>query len=357
MSLLNMIPMETYKKLENRAAAVHGWLSPVKKLSRGYSLFPLAVLAHVTYRCNLDCAMCCQHIPEHAAGLPGFPIPGSRSQELPLQRWKEIIDDVEASFPVMPFFHFSGGEPFLYPGLMDLIEYAKGKGFSTSVITNGWTLSAIAEDLVSLGVNRINVSIDGPEAVHDLVRRKMGSFRRAVEGLRAVREAREKAGKKHPRLTINCTVTPQNFAYMNDIVKVRDEARADALTVEHLIFLDHERSLAEGIDVDVLLETLTRLEKEENVTLYPHIPKELWKTFYLGSSKDLGHGCGMLWAGLRIHPSGEVGPCRGQVMATLADRSVSVKKIWNNEIYRACRHEIATMGNVEACGRCEHKLY
>jgi hypothetical protein len=44
-------------------------------------------------------------------------------------------------------------------------------------------------------------------------------------------------------------------------------------------------------------------------------------------------------------------------MGSLSDASVSAKKIWNNEIYRASRKEIATVGNVEACGRCEHKLY
>ena len=69
----------------------------------------------VTYRCNFDCSMCCQHIPEYAEGLPGFPIPGEQSRELPTARWKGILDDIAASFPI----HF-GHQTVRHPGFIPL---------------------------------------------------------------------------------------------------------------------------------------------------------------------------------------------------------------------------------------------
>lgn len=358
MAILSYVPIGAYKKLENQAAALKRVLQPIKTLSRGYSPFPWAVIAHVTYRCNLDCEMCCQHIPELMATLPAFPkFPVKSAGELPVERWKAIIDDVARSFPVLPFFHFSGGEPFLYPGLLELVAHARSRGLSTSVITNGWTLAANAGELVRLGVDRVNVSIDGPEEVHDLVRRMKTSFRRAVTGIRALRDAREKAGTSRPFVTINTTVTPRNFARLEEMLAVQKECGADALTVEHLIFLDNERSLAEGIDVEELRSKLGDMERRAGVTVYPRIPDEEWQPYYRGSSNDLGTGCGMLWTGMRIHPNGDVGPCRSQHMGSLADGSATAKQIWNNAAYRASRSEIARVGNVEECGRCEHRLY
>jgi MoaA/NifB/PqqE/SkfB family radical SAM enzyme len=358
MSLLSILPLSTYKKLENAAAAARPVLSPLKKLSGGRSLFPVAVVAHVTYRCNLDCEMCCQHIPELEVRLPSFPAsPGDREGELSPDRWKAIIDDLDRSLPVRPFLHFSGGEPFLYARLLELMAHSRSRGFSTSVITNGWTLAEVAPELVRLGLDRINVSLDGPEEIHDAVRRKATSFRRAVDGIRAVRAAREKAGSKRPLVTINCTVTPRNQGALLEMERVRKESGADALTIEHLIFHDNDKQLAEGIDVPALFDSLDRLEREHGATVYPRIPRRYAETYYKGNTNDLRRGCGLLWTGLRIHPDGTVGPCRGQKMGSLADGTRSVKEIWNNEAYRASRSEIARLGNVPDCARCEHRLY
>jgi hypothetical protein len=44
-------------------------------------------------------------------------------------------------------------------------------------------------------------------------------------------------------------------------------------------------------------------------------------------------------------------------MGNLADASTTPRALWNNAAYRQARSEIARVGNVEACGRCEHRLY
>jgi MoaA/NifB/PqqE/SkfB family radical SAM enzyme len=358
MAFVDLIPLQAYKRLENRAGLLRPVLEPVKKMTGGLAPFPWAVIAHITYRCNLDCTMCCQHIPEYASGLPGFPIPGQKSQEIPTQRWKEILDDLAESFPIKPFFHFGGGEPTLYPGFLELVTHAKSRGYNVSMITNAWLLQNHAEKLVDLGIDRINVSIDGSEDVHDEVRRLKGSYRRAIAGIRAVRAAREKAGKKTPHVTINCTITRENHARLPDMLGVLEESGADHLTYQHLVFLDDERELAAGIDVERILADLGKIERErDDVTIYPNVPKADWKLFYEGKSTELGNGCGWNWVGLRLHPNGEVAPCRNQVVGSLAEPGTSIKTIWNGGVYRKLRAELAQVGNYEDCGRCTHRLF
>jgi len=357
MAFLDLLPLEAYKSLENRAAGAKRILQPVKRLTRGWAPSPLAVIAHLTYRCNLDCSMCCQHIPEYSKELPAFPQPGLPREELTVGDWKRIIDDIVDSFRMRPFFHFGGGEPFLYTGLLELVEHAKSRGMNVSLITNGWFLESAAEKLVDLGINRINVSIDGPEDIHDVVRRKAGSFRRAIDGIRALRAVRDARKSKTPHVTINCTVTRENHLRLEEMVDVQQAARADALTFQHLVFLDHERELAEGIDVDTLLATLGRLDRErKDVTLYPHVPKEDWGAFYHGPSTRLGNGCGWNWVGLRLHPNGDVAPCRGLVMGRLT-AGKSVREIWNSKEYKSMRSGLAAAGNYEDCGRCTHRQF
>lgn len=357
MALVDLIPLTAYKKLENQAAAFKPVLNPLKRATRGWAVSPVAVIAHLTYRCNLDCYMCCQHIPEIQSELPAFPQTGLPRQEMTVEQWKRVIDDLD-SFQVRPFLHFSGGEPFLYVGILTLMEYARQKDFNVSVITNGWTLEKTAPRLVELGISRVNVSIDGTEAIHDEVRRMTGSYRRAVDGIAAVRRQREKAGLKVPYLTINCTITKENAPHLEDMVKVMQEAGADYLSFEHLIFLDHERSFAEPIDVEGVQTTLDRLRRERNdVAVYPHVPPDQWVPFYRQKVTDLGNGCGWLWTGIRLHPNGDVSPCRALHFGNLADGKTSLRDLWNNPAYRASRRDIAENGNPEECGRCTHRLY
>lgn len=358
MAFVDLLPRKAYKKLENMARGFSFLLEPVKKMTRGYAPFPWAVIAHLTYRCNLDCTMCCQHIADYTEILPGFPQPGVKNDELQTGRWKEILEDIADSFPILPFFHFSGGEPFLHAGLPDLVEHAKSRGYNVSIITNGWMLEQYAGTLVELGLNRLHVSIDGSEELHDQIRRREGSYRRAINGIRKVVDLRNARRRRDPHVTINCTITKENFRHLKAMAEVKEQCGADHLTLQHLVFFDHERKLAEGIDPKLLWDQLRHMTRgRKDVTVYAHVPKKKWDAYYRGSASDLGKGCGWNWVGLRIHPNGDVVPCRGVSVGSLRDGSRSIREIWNGSEYRNFRKELARVGNYEECGRCTHRLF
>lgn len=82
----------------------------------------LKINLHVTQRCNYRCRYCFAHF--------------SDSEDLPLELWKRIIDNIKQSGEIDAI-NFAGGEPVLYKGFHELMEYAYQQGFRLSIITNG----------------------------------------------------------------------------------------------------------------------------------------------------------------------------------------------------------------------------
>jgi MoaA/NifB/PqqE/SkfB family radical SAM enzyme len=83
---------------------------------------------------------------------------------------------------------FGGGEALLRPDAVELIEYAKAQGCFTSLNSNGWKTERFLDRLAGC-LDMLVVSLDGPDDVHDVVRRRRGSYKRVI---RVVQEARRR---------------------------------------------------------------------------------------------------------------------------------------------------------------------
>lgn len=124
----------------------------------------------VTRRCNLRCDYC----------FVGW----SRdwTSDLPEDAARAIIDEGAGIFPVL---HFTGGEPFAYRALPELILRGIARGYEHVIInTNGTLLTdQTTRMLAALGDRvSITVSLDGPAEIHDRVRGE-GRYREAEQGL------------------------------------------------------------------------------------------------------------------------------------------------------------------------------
>ncbi|MFO0547551.1 MAG: radical SAM protein [Polyangiaceae bacterium] len=112
----------------------------------------------VTRRCNLRCDYC----------FVGW----SRDwhAQLPYEVAESIVREGAGRFDVL---HLTGGEPFSYRGLLDLVDLALELGYASVLInTNGTLLGseAIARLARHNGRARLSMSFDGPRDVHDPVR-------------------------------------------------------------------------------------------------------------------------------------------------------------------------------------------
>lgn len=89
-----------------------------------------------------------------------------------------------------------GGEPLVSPHFDYLLIMLKEKKFYTEIITNGVLLSA-HKDAVRRCADRLYVSIDGPEAVHDAIRGK-GIYKKVTSALKEM---------AHPNVTVMSVIT------------------------------------------------------------------------------------------------------------------------------------------------------
>lgn len=93
---------------------------------------------------------------------------------------------------------FTGGEPLLRRGLIDLIQetatmrsaYSESGGLDLAITTNGHLLAPMAKDLRRAGLSRVTVSMDAVNAESFArITRVPGSFLRVRDGIRAAQDA------------------------------------------------------------------------------------------------------------------------------------------------------------------------
>lgn len=81
---------------------------------------------------------------------------------------------------------FSGGEALLRRDALDIVRHARSRGLTTSMNSNAWLAERRMDELADC-LDMLVVSLDGPEPVHDLVRRRRGSYARVLRVLDAAR--------------------------------------------------------------------------------------------------------------------------------------------------------------------------
>jgi radical SAM protein with 4Fe4S-binding SPASM domain len=128
----------------------------------------------LTYRCNFRCVHC-----YNATHLGG-------SSELLAEQWSSVLSQLAAMGCY--FLTFTGGELFIRPDTIDILQSACDLGFSFRINTNGSLVNErLIAKLESLRpfMQGIDVSFYGATAdVHDVLSKKIGSFantKRAVQ--------------------------------------------------------------------------------------------------------------------------------------------------------------------------------
>lgn len=134
----------------------------------------------VTDLCNYRCIYC---MPEE--GVPKK----SHSDILSIEELSEIA---EASYYLgITKIRLTGGEPLLRKGILTLCENIRriSDDIELSITTNGSLLPKMAKDLKSVGVDRLNISLDTLD--RDTFRRitRLGELDQTLEGIKAAQSA------------------------------------------------------------------------------------------------------------------------------------------------------------------------
>ncbi len=202
-----MMPAATYQVSQARpksdgARYLEAFLSMVK--SRAVTHRPFFLAHAATYGCNSKCKMCTywQLTPRMKEDMPTVEVFG-------------LLD--EAYECGMRGYYLFGGEPLIRKDIGALVDYAKDKGFLTTMNTNGSLLASKANSLRNLDF--AFVSLDYFNDYHDYIRGRRGSFDDVIRGVRRIREV---AGT---RITLVTTISTLNLDAMEPMAKLARELR------------------------------------------------------------------------------------------------------------------------------------
>ena len=302
---------------------------------------PRLVAWEVTRRCNLKCRHCRASAGECAV-----------EGELSFDEAKAVVDDI-ASF-AKPVLILTGGEPLMCEWIWDLIAYARERGMTPAVGTNGTLVDdEVARRLAASGVKRISVSLDFPDAgSHDEFRGVEGAFDAAVSGIAAARRA-------GVEVQINTTVTRRNWRMLDEMHDLAVRLDAQALHPFLLVPTGRGAGLSGeelgAAEYEEALGWVCRRQRTSPLELKPtDAPQYRRIAIQQGvSCASRGRGCLAGTGFAFISHVGGVQPC-GYFDMTLGNvRETPFSRIWRESpVFADLRRPELLKGK---CGACEYK--
>jgi radical SAM protein with 4Fe4S-binding SPASM domain len=296
-----------------------------------------------------------------------------------LADWKKLIDEIAANN--ISSVLLRGGEPFLFPDIIALLEYINSKGIFTSIDTNGTMLKKYAADLVRIGKIHITISVDGPEEIHDNTRGVKGCFKEVKEGAKLLARLEKESNNKISR-SICFTISPWS---VRGLGKMPDVARA--LSINTLVIVPfyyvpeatgkkYEKELmdnfnchafswrgfhheASGIDFNEFREQLKiYLSKLDGIYNYPYmaLSEYEYRKWFGDAVTPVGAlHCLNIEKLIDIQPDGNANSCVDFPDYSFGNvRKSSIRDLWNSEKAVKFR-ELRRKNPFAVCYRCGAK--
>ena len=168
---------------------------------------PVSIYGEVIERCNYKCRYC-----------DYWRRPNYRD-EMSIDEWKKALLDLK---DFIGHFHieFSGGEPYIKKGFVDLISFCGEQGLKWGVTTNGGAFGneKVVDWTVAAKPFNINISIDSRDAdIHNYSRGIEGSLDDILAGMRALVRAKVRHGVDFP-IIVKAVVHQLNFRRLPDMI-------------------------------------------------------------------------------------------------------------------------------------------
>ncbi len=307
---------------------------------------PTRLVIDLTRRCNLRCEMCHTWKVDPAHEMSP--------------------DEVRAALRQMPdllWLDLTGGEIFLRADADALFEATLDAAPALKVLhfpTNGWFTRRVVAVCEAVRARRpelaliVTVSIDGPPDVHDRIRGREGSFRRALETYRAL------CAVPGVDVYLGTTVTPSNRAHLDALEAV---LRAELPGFHPRRWHWNWLQVSQHFFANAHLADGTLPPEAPGALVRDHLRRrgaptsmvELMELMFLVNldayrrGERAGIPCQALRSAAFISPEGRVYPCHvwDRPIGDLRERSLD--EIWNAPETLRLREEITER---LACGGC-----
>ncbi len=339
----------------------------------------------ITKKCNLSCGFC------YLTGLKEKKISIYEESEsfFPIGLFQKLIDEVSIMGDIR--INFTGGEPFLHPGIFGMIDYAQRKGVPVFILTNGLMLdkkiiSKIFFDTFS-APHCLLISVDGPEFSHDKIRGK-GAYGKILESAQEITRRKYLLRLNRPRVVINTAINKFNIAVLSNMVSEAEKFGASQINffypewsnqeissaakkdfLERLNWKDEKCRIIEGAEhtsahlddseVEILYEEIDRIEQTK---LYPRIKIKFSPDFMTDDKKNIkqwfmaGGGktnCKSVFDYLRVDTDGSVCPICSFIYYPFGNlKNKSLEEILKEERAVNFFNKIRSKGCFSACRRC-----
>jgi Fe-coproporphyrin III synthase len=329
--------------------ALHEAPAPSSSPARLTSL-PILIL-NVHTRCNCRCVMCDIWKRETSDQM--------RAQDL--ERHRASLANLGVRQVVL-----TGGEPLMHSDLAALCNFFREQQIHLTLLTTGLLLYKRAEDVATL-FDDVIISLDGPQEIHDSIRRVSGAYNLIHKGVTAVRH-------HSPSLPITCRTTVQkaNHHYLRQTV---DAAKALGLNSISFLAADltseafnrpliwpGEKQNQIGLnseEVKVLEDEIEQLIREYEAEIHGKYIAEsasklrkISRRFreHLGQLSPQAPVCNAPWVSAVVEVDGSVRPCFfHRAVGSIA--SSTLEEVVNGEAARMFRKSLS-VGENPTCRRC-----
>jgi radical SAM protein with 4Fe4S-binding SPASM domain len=288
---------------------------------------PMTISIEPTTACNLRC-------PECPSGLRAFSRPvGNLKQDF----FRKTIDELHKQL-IYLIFYFQG-EPYINPGFLDMVKYAKDKGIYTITSTNGHFLNdANAKKTIESGLDRMIISVDGTTQETYENYRKEGNLESVLQGARNIVKWKKEMNSTTPHTIFQFLVVKPNEHQIDEIYKIAEEIGIDEVKLKTAQVYEYEQ----GNDLIPTIEKYSRYKKNTDGT-------------YSVKNKLLNH-CWKLWHACVITWDGLVVPCcfDKDAQHRLGDmKDKPFKEIWQGEDYDKFRKQLLKgRDQIDICKNC-----
>ena len=214
--------------------------------------YPVTCVWEVTMACNMRC--------KHCGSSCNSALPGELSTKDAF-KFIDMCKDIN-----LKWINLSGGEPFARSDLTLLIKYLYSNGIPVNIISNGWLISEdIAKELSVVKYLRVMISLDGPEKIHDFIR-KPGSFSK-------IKNSFEVLNKYNILTGCITTLTKKNYKYLGEIRKFLSQMNVHCWQVQLGLPMGNLREnkdwILEPKDLIEIIDYLYEKKGKNGVHIFP----------------------------------------------------------------------------------------
>lgn len=242
---------------------------------------PFFISVEILNYCNLHC-------PECPVGKNE--IIAAKRQNFDIHLYRTLINQLKPTLGhVILYFQ---GEPFLNNNLSEFIQIAHQAKIYTSTSTNGQFLNSNnVNQIVSSGLDKIIVSIDGATQEVYETYRVGGNLNKAIQGIKELVAAKKLLKSMTPLIEIQFLVLKTNEHQMDEMKRLAKSLNVDKLTFKTAQLSDFE----DGNDLMPTKNKYSRYKKSKDgkFRLKGKQPNRCWR----------------MWSGAVVNVNGEVLPC------------------------------------------------